>query len=123
MSVADTVQAIRTKRLSPVEVTDAVLDRIEELNPKVNAYCTVAAEGARRQAAEAEAAVMRGGHLGPLHGVPVSIKDITFTKGIRTTGGSRIYEGFVPQDDAIVVERLKAAGAIIVGKTNTSEFG
>jgi len=123
MSVGDTVQAIRAKRLSPVEVTEAVLNRIEELNPQVNAYCTVAAEGARRQAAEAEAAVMRGDQMGPLHGVPVSIKDITFTRGIRTTGGSRIYEDFVPQDDAIVVERLKAAGAIIVGKTNTSEFG
>ncbi len=123
LSVADTVQAIRTKRLSPVEVTEAVLNRIEELNPRVNAYCTVAAEGARRQAAEAEAAVMRGDHLGPLHGVPVSIKDITFTRGIRTTGGSRIYEDFVPKQDAIVVERLKQAGAIILGKTNTSEFG
>jgi len=122
-SVADTVQAIRTKRLSPVEITDAVLNRIEELNPRVNAYCTVASEDARRQATEAEAAVMSGDSLGPLHGVPVSIKDITFTKGIRTTGGSRIYEAFFPQDDAIVVERLKAAGAIILGKTNTSEFG
>jgi len=123
LSVADTVQAIRTKRLSPVEVTEAVLHRIEDLNPRVNAYCTVAAEGARMQAAEAEAAVIRGDHLGPLHGVPVSIKDMTFTRGIRTTGGSRIYEDFIPQEDAIVVERLKAAGAIILGKTNTSEFG
>ncbi|MFU8796197.1 MAG: amidase, partial [Dehalococcoidia bacterium] len=78
---------------------------------------------AESEAAVAEAAVMRGDELGPLHGAPVSIKDLTFTKGIRTTGGSRIYEDFVPQEDAIVVERLKRAGAIIVGKTNTSEFG
>ncbi len=122
LSVADTVQAIRAKRLSPVEVTEAVVRRVEELNPGINAYCTVACDSARRQAVQAETAVMKGDELGPLHGVPVSVKDSTFTGGIRTTGGSRIYEDFVPQDDAIVVERLKAAGAIIVGKTNTSEF-
>lgn len=123
MSVVEMADAIRTRRLSPVEIMDAVLHRIEELNPTVNAYCTLVAESAREQAIDAEAAVMGGEELGPLHGVPVSIKDLIFTKGIRTTLGSRMYENDIPQQDAIVVERLKAAGAIITGKTNTSEFG
>jgi aspartyl-tRNA(Asn)/glutamyl-tRNA(Gln) amidotransferase subunit A len=115
--------AIRAKRVSPVEAVDAVLARIERLNPTLNAYCTVAAAAARAAAKAAEAAVMRGEALGPLHGVPVSIKDLVATKGIRTTYGSQLYEHFVPEEDAPVVERLKAAGAIIIGKTNTPEFG
>ena len=115
--------AIKARKLSPVEVTDAVLKRIEELNPRVNAYCTLAAESARKQAIKAESALIKGEKLGPLHGVPVSIKDLVFTKDIRTTGGSKIYENFVPQQDAVVVERLKTAGAVIIGKTNASEFG
>lgn len=123
MSAAEMAGAIKTRRLSPVEIMDAVISRIERLNPRVNAYCTLLAESAREQAREAETMVMKGEQLGPLHGVPVSIKDLIFTKGIRTTGGSRIYENFIPQQDAVVVERLKAAGAIIVGKTNTPEFG
>ena len=123
MSVTEMVDAVKAKRLSPVEIMDAILRRIEQLNPKVNAYCTLVADSARRQAKEAEAKVMRKEKLGPLHGIPISIKDLIFTKGIRTTGGSKIYENFIPQQDAIVVERLKAAGAIIIGKTNTPEFG
>jgi len=123
LSAVEMAEAIRTKKLSPVEIMDAILHRIEQLNPKVNAYCTIVAESARKQANQAEAMVMRGEEIGPLHGVPVSIKDLIFTKGIRTTGGSKIYENFIPQQDAIVVERLKAAGAIVVGKTNTAEFG
>ncbi|MBI2287476.1 MAG: amidase, partial [Chloroflexi bacterium] len=99
------------------------LFRIERLNPKINAYCTLVAESARQQARVAEAKVMKGEIAGPLHGVPISIKDLIFTRGIRTTGGSRIYQNFIPEQDAVVVERLKAAGAIIIGKTNTSEFG
>ncbi len=123
LSAAATAEAIKTRRLSPLEVMRAVLRRIERLNPRVNAYCTLVAESALRQAGEAEAVVMRGGELKPLHGVPVSIKDLIFTRGIRTTGGSRIYENFIPQQDAVVVERLKAAGAIVIGKTNTPELG
>ena len=115
--------AIRTKILSPVEVMDAILQRIEHINPRVNAYCTVVADSAMEQAEQAEQKVVKGEELGPLHGIPVSIKDLVFTKGIRTTGGTLMYENFVPDVDAIVVERLKAAGAIIVGKTNTPEFG
>jgi len=123
MSASDLSAAIRAKRVSPVEVVKAVLDRIERLNPRLNAYCTVTAESARREAAAAEATVMRGDALGPLHGVPVSVKDLVITRGVRTTFGSRIYENNVPQEDAPLVERLKAAGAILVGKTTTPEFG
>ena len=123
MPASELSAAIRAKRVSPVEVVKAVLDRIERLNPRLNAYCTVTAESARREAAAAEAAVMRGDALGPLHGVPVSVKDLVITRGVRTTFGSRIYENNVPQEDAPLVERLKAAGAILVGKTTTPEFG
>jgi aspartyl-tRNA(Asn)/glutamyl-tRNA(Gln) amidotransferase subunit A len=116
-------EAIRAKKVSPVEVVDAVLARIERLNPTLNAYCTVTAAAARAAAKEAEAVVMRGDALGTLHGIPVSIKDLVATKGVRTTHGSKLYEQFIPDDDAPVVERLKRAGAIILGKTNTPEFG
>jgi aspartyl-tRNA(Asn)/glutamyl-tRNA(Gln) amidotransferase subunit A len=115
--------AIREKRLSPVELVEVILARIESLNPLLNAYCTVVGDRAMYAAKRAEAAVMRGDRLGLLHGVPVSIKDLVFTEGIRTTGGSRIYRDYVPDEDEVVVERLKAAGAIILGKTNVPEFG
>jgi Asp-tRNA(Asn)/Glu-tRNA(Gln) amidotransferase A subunit family amidase len=117
------VRLYRTKEVSPVEVVDAVLDRIERVNPAINAYCTVAATEARAAAREAEAAARRGEALGPLHGVPYSLKDLTATKGLRTTMGSRVFEHHVPVEDAILVERLRAAGAILLGKTNTPEFG
>ena len=123
MTVEEQVEAIKTRKLSPVEIMDAVLSRIERLNPKINAYCTLVAESARKQAKEAEARVMKGEKLGSLHGVPISIKDLTFTKDIRTTFGSKIYENFIPREDGVAVERLKAAGGIIIGKTNTPEFG
>jgi Asp-tRNA(Asn)/Glu-tRNA(Gln) amidotransferase A subunit family amidase len=114
---------IRTKDLSPTEVIDAFLARIERLNPTLNAYCTVTADMARAAARRAEAAVLRGGELGSLHGVPFSLKDLTPTKGIRTTFGSKIFEHHVPAEDAILVGRLRAAGGILLGKTNTPEFG
>jgi len=123
MPAIDMAQAIRTRKLSPVEVINAVLSRIERLNPRINAYCTLLDESARKQAREAEVKVMNGDELGPLHGVPMSIKDLTYTKGVRTTSGSKMYENFIPDHDAIIVERLKAAGAIMIGKTNTPEFG
>lgn len=123
MSVADLSGAIRTKRVSPVEVVGAVLDRIERLNPRLNAYCLVTGESARQEAREAEAAVMRADPLPPLHGVPISVKDIVITRGVRTTFGSRIYENNVPGEDAPLVARLKVAGGIMVGKTTTPEFG
>jgi amidase len=123
LPATEMVSAVKTKKISPVEIVDAILARIEKINPKVHAYCTVVPEMAREAAKKAESAVMRKGKLGPLHGVPVSIKDLTPTAGIRTTWGSKIFEHFVPEEDALIVQRLKAAGAIVIGKTNTPEFG
>ena len=114
---------IRTKVLSPVAVVDAVLERIEALQPTVNAFITVTADEARDAARRAEAAVMAGERLGPFHGVPFSVKDLLFTKGVRTTMGSRIFADQVPGEDAVPVRRLREAGAILVGKTTTPEFG
>jgi aspartyl-tRNA(Asn)/glutamyl-tRNA(Gln) amidotransferase subunit A len=119
----DLAAAIRAKAASPVEVMDAVLARIEALQPKLNAFITVTGEAACDAAAAAEAAVMRGDDLGPLHGVPFSVKDLTFTAGVRTTMGSHIHADFVPTEDAVPVARLKAAGAILIGKTTTPEYG
>ena len=118
------IRLFRAGKASPLEVMEAVLARIDRVNPALNAYVTVAREGALRAARAATAALRRRrAALGPLHGVPVAIKDLTPTKGIRTTWGSRIYEDHVPDEDAVIVQRLRAAGAIVVGKTNTPEFG
>jgi aspartyl-tRNA(Asn)/glutamyl-tRNA(Gln) amidotransferase subunit A len=114
---------IRTRRLSPVELMRATLERIEHSQPVLNAFITVAADAAMAQARTAEAAVQRGDRLGPLHGVPVAVKDLVPTAGIRTTWGSLIFKDHVPDTDAVAVARLKQAGAIIVGKTTTPEFG
>src|SRR5919109_3739581 len=123
MTAIELTDAIRTKRVSPVEVTNAALPRIERLTPRLNAFCLVTAESARQAAQAAEQAVMRGEALGPLHGVPVSVKDLVITKGVRTMRGSKLYKHDTPAEDAPVVERLQAAGAIILGKTTTPEFG
>jgi aspartyl-tRNA(Asn)/glutamyl-tRNA(Gln) amidotransferase subunit A len=114
---------IRRKALSPVELTEAILGRIERSNPALNAYCTVTAEEALAEARAAETAVLRGEPLGPLHGLPISIKDLTATRGVRTTRGSRLFADHVPAEDAPAAERVRAAGAVILGKTNTPEFG
>jgi aspartyl-tRNA(Asn)/glutamyl-tRNA(Gln) amidotransferase subunit A len=124
--VDDAVQLareIRTKAVSPVEVVEAVLRRIETLQPTVNAFITVTADAAREAARAAEAAVLAGQTLGPLHGVPFSVKDLLFTRGVRTTMGSRLFEQQVTDEDAVPVRRLKQAGAILIGKTTTPEFG
>jgi len=114
---------IKKKEISPVEVVDCYLERIAALNPKLHAYLTVVEPEARREAATAEAAVMKQKDLPRLHGVPLAVKDLENTKGIRTTMGSLVYKDYVPDEDCIAVERLRAAGAIILGKTNTPEFG
>lgn len=119
----DLAEMIRSREISPVEVVDAFLERIDEINPKVNAFCTVTADTARDAARKAEQAVMGGSNLGILHGVPFSIKDLIYTKSVRTMQGSRIYENYVPDEDAPCVERLKNAGGILMGKTTTPEFG
>ncbi len=122
MSASDLARAIAVKKLSPVEVVKAILERIEVINPKINAYVTVTADLAMGMARTAEEAVMKKKKLGLLHGVPLSIKDVTFTKGVRTTMGSRLMEDHIPGEDAVHVARLKQAGAIPLGKTNTPEF-
>jgi aspartyl-tRNA(Asn)/glutamyl-tRNA(Gln) amidotransferase subunit A len=124
MSAAALAAAIRRKKLSPVEVTRAVLDRIERVNPRLNAYVTLTVDQALRDARAAERAVgKKGARLGPLHGVPFSTKDLVITKGVRTTFGTRFFADNVPTEDAPMVARMKAAGGIQLGKTNTPTFG
>jgi aspartyl-tRNA(Asn)/glutamyl-tRNA(Gln) amidotransferase subunit A len=123
LSACDLASAICTRRISPVELMRETLERIERSQPILNAFITVAAEQAMDAAREAEAAVMRGDALGPLHGLPVAVKDLVPTAGIRTTWGSLIFKDHIPDRDAEVVARLKRAGAIVVGKTTTPEFG
>jgi Asp-tRNA(Asn)/Glu-tRNA(Gln) amidotransferase A subunit family amidase len=113
----------RAKKLSPVEVTDAVLARIERLNPGLNAYLTVTADHARDLARASEARFTRGGPIGPLDGIPYSLKDLEPTAGIRTTYGSRFFEQNVPAEDGALAARLRASGGILLGKTNTPHFG
>jgi amidase len=121
-SATELAALIRSRRLSPRELLEAHLQVIERVNPKLNAVVTLAADQARVAAQQAEAAVMRGDEFGLLHGLPVAIKDTVRTAGIRTTFGSPLFANFVPEDDAEVVRRLKAAGAIVTAKTNTPEF-
>jgi len=127
-SIAEIGRLYRNRKLSPVELTRLLLDRIATLNPRLNAYLTVCAEQALRQASCAESALLTkrrqksARDLGPLHGIPISLKDNIYTAGVRTTAGSKILHDFVPLHDAPVVTTLKRAGAIILGKTNMHEF-
>jgi Asp-tRNA(Asn)/Glu-tRNA(Gln) amidotransferase A subunit family amidase len=114
---------IRTRAISPVEVLDAVLERVQDVDARVQAFMTLDTDHAREAARAAEAAVMRGDPLGPLHGIPVSVKDLVPTAGLRTTFGSKRTEHHVPAIDALTVTRLRAAGALIFGKTNTPAYG
>src|SRR5262245_53108954 len=123
MPAVEQAALIAAGRFSPVELLEAHIARIARLNPELNAVVTLAEEQARDAAVKAEAAVRQGRPLGSLHGLPVVIKDITETAGIRTTYGCPLYKDFIPAEDAEVVARLRAAGAIILGKTNTPEFG
>ncbi|WP_159717935.1 amidase, partial [Geminicoccus flavidas] len=116
-------QKIRTKQLSAAEVTEAALRRMEKLEPHIHAYCVPTPDVARAAAAEVDRKIAAGEDAGPLGGVPIGIKDLVATNGIRTVMGSKFYEDFVPDEDDIVVERLKDAGAVILGKTNVPEFG
>ena len=114
---------VRAKEVSPVELTEISLRRIEQFNPTLNAFLTVTADEALAAAREAEAAIARGDDVGPLHGIPTSIKDLEPTEGVRTTRGSLFYKDHVPDYDQLGVRRMKEAGMIILGKTNTPEFG
>ncbi len=122
-TAAELAAQIRNRSVSPVEAMGAALARIERAQPILNAFITIAAEPAMDAARAAEAAVMRGEPLAALHGVPVAVKDLVPTAGIRTTFGSLIFKDNVPERDAVAVARLKRAGAIVVGKTTTPEFG
>jgi len=113
---------IETKEVSPVEATEAYLDRIEEVDPKLNSYITITGEQALDAARQAEQEIATGMHRGPLHGVPVAVKDQFNTAGILTTGGSSILKDNIPTDDATVITNLKKAGAVLLGKLNMSEF-
>jgi amidase len=123
MSATELAALIRTKRVSAREVLTAHLAQIERVNPKVNAIVTLAAERAMADAARADEMTSRGASLGVLHGLPVAHKDLVETAGIRTTRGSRFYRDYVPTTDALIVRRIRAAGAVTLGKTNTPEFG
>ena len=112
---------IDNKEISIIELTQLFLDRIQLLNPKLNAYLTVCEEQALAAAQEAQKAIEQGNHRGPLHGIPISIKDLEMTQGITTTMGSLIYKDSIPSIDSVVVERVKESGAFILGKTNTPE--
>jgi aspartyl-tRNA(Asn)/glutamyl-tRNA(Gln) amidotransferase subunit A len=122
MTISELAPKIRTKKISPVELTQAVLDRIEKLDPVLNAYITVDAGGALKAARKARRQIAGGNYLGPLHGIPIALKDLYDTKGLLTTAGSKIMADRVPEADATSVAKLRAAGAVIVGKTNMHEF-
>ena len=123
LTATELTHRIRAKDISAREVMEAHLAQIDRVNPKVNAIVTLLPEQAINQARVADNALSRGDEVGPLHGLPVAHKDLVNTKGIRTTFGSPIFQNFVPDQDALIVERLKQAGAITIGKTNTPEFG
>jgi aspartyl-tRNA(Asn)/glutamyl-tRNA(Gln) amidotransferase subunit A len=122
-TLSEASELVRTRKVSPRELTAACLARIQQLNPMLNAFITVTAEQATADAQRAEAEIMKGRWRGPLHGIPVGLKDLFDTAGVRTTGGSGQFAERVPVEDADAVRRLKAAGAVILGKQNLHEFG
>lgn len=123
MTAVELAQRIRSRQFSCVEVMEAHLAQIDRVNPQVNAIVTYHQERALEGAQAADDALSRGDDVGALHGLPVAHKDLVETAGVRTTHGSPIYADHIPEQDALIVERLKRAGAISVGKTNTPEFG
>jgi aspartyl-tRNA(Asn)/glutamyl-tRNA(Gln) amidotransferase subunit A len=121
--VTELVQLVRDRKVSPVELVRMYLERIDRWDDRLHAYVTVSRDAAFEQAKEAEAAVTRGDRVGPLHGIPIGVKDQFLTKGVRTTNGTRMLAEFVPDDDATAVARLRDAGAILLGKLNMPEGG
>jgi aspartyl-tRNA(Asn)/glutamyl-tRNA(Gln) amidotransferase subunit A len=121
-SIRELSEKIRSRSVSPVELTHDCLDRIEKLNPTLNAFISVTAESALERARLAEREIFRGTYLGPLHGIPIGIKDIIDVAGVRTTAASALFKDHVPTEDAQVVRRLRCGGAIILGKQNLHEF-
>jgi aspartyl-tRNA(Asn)/glutamyl-tRNA(Gln) amidotransferase subunit A len=113
---------IASREISCLEVVDATIERIEKLNPKLNAFITVLDQSARREAKHADSLIKQGKYLGPLHGIPISLKDLVYIKGVRSTSGSKILADFVPDYDSTITRKLRKAGAIIVGTNNLHEF-
>src|SRR6266851_7400360 len=122
LGLSEASQLVRNKNVSPVELTHECLSRIERLNPKLNAFITVTADSALAEARQAEGEIQHDGWRGPLHGIPIALKDLVDTAGVRTTGGSGVFKDRVPTEDAEIVRRLKAAGAVFLGKLNLHEF-
>ena len=122
LTIAEAALLIESGRLSPLELTQAYLDRIEGLNDRLGAYITIMSDSALDQAERAESEIANGNYRGKMHGIPVSVKDIIYTKGVLTSAGSRVLADHTPDYDSTIVERLDAAGAILLGKLNLSEF-
>jgi len=123
MSACEMAEKIKTRELTSQEITEAIIERIEKINPIINAYCTPTFKLAREMAKEADEKVYKNERIPPLNGIPTSVKDLVLVKGVRTTFGSKIFEDYLPTEDSIVVKRLKDAGCVLLGKTNTPEFG
>lgn len=122
LSLSEASQLIRTKKVSPVELTHECLSRIERFNPRLNAFITVTADSALAEARHAEAEIQKGQRRGPLHGIPIALKDLIDTEGVRTTAASAVIKDRIPIEDAEIVRRLKAAGAVFLGKLNLHEY-
>lgn len=121
MTITELAALIKSREISPVEVTEQMLSRIEDLDGRYMSYATVMADHARKAARQAEDEISGGRYLGPLHGVPIAVKDLCFTRGVRTMGGSKVYADHIPTYDSTVVARLESAGAILLGKLNLTE--
>src|SRR5215475_2495095 len=121
-SLTDVAELIRKTEVSPVALTQAMLDRISALDGKLYSYITVSADLALQQARAAEQEITKGAYRGPLHGVPIAVKDLCYTKGIRTTCASKILANWAPNYNATVVDKLNAAGAVLLGKLGMTEF-
>ena len=122
LTLSEASELVRSRKVSPVELTQACLSRIEQLNSKLNAFITVTADSALAQAREAESEIQRGSWKGPLHGIPIALKDLVDTAGVRTTAASGLFKDRIPRQDAEIVRRLKASGAVLLGKLNLHEF-
>ena len=122
LSIGAAAERLRSRRISPVELTEAYLERIERLNPAINAYVTVTGDRARADARRAADEITKSGPRGPLHGVPIALKDLCDTAGIRTTAGGKFFADHVPKADCTVARRLREAGSVLLGKLNTHEF-
>ena len=121
LTITEVAALIRDKQVSPVEVTEAMLQRIDALDGRFQSYATVMADQAMDSARKAEIEISAGGYFGPLHGVPIAVKDLCFTKGVRTMGGTPVLSNHVPDFDATVISKLAAAGSVLLGKLNLTE--